>query len=162
MWKMSDFLAGTVVYMAQHCKRTSKPKMRKYVNVGVSRANSMQITEAQAGSTRTLVSRILHWHSAQLGCPRNNQNIFSVRTETNRNYICFGWFSVCFAKPGILFFGLFRCFGSVSKQPKQTVLFRNKPKKWKIKQMPWYHYHSVIYHDSIVMKSYCQCISVVL
>ncbi len=27
------------------------------------------------------------------------------------------------------FFGLFRCFGPVSKQPKQTELYRNKPKK---------------------------------
>jgi hypothetical protein len=58
-------------------------------------------------------------------------NFFSVRTETNRNTICFGWFSVCFAKPKNYFFGLFRCFGPVLKQPKQTDLFRNKPKKRK-------------------------------
>jgi hypothetical protein len=56
-------------------------------------------------------------------------NFFSVRTEINRNSICFGSFSVCFAKPITNFFGLFRfvavfrtCFettetnGSVSKQ----------------------------------------------
>jgi hypothetical protein len=55
-------------------------------------------------------------------------NFFSVRTETNRNPICFGCFSVCFVKPKNIFFGLFRCFGSVSKQPKQTQLCRNKPK----------------------------------
>ncbi len=48
-----------------------------------------------------------------LGCPRNNQIFFSVRTKTNRNSICFGCFSVCFAKPKNIFFGLFRCFGSV-------------------------------------------------
>ena len=30
-----------------------------------------------------------------------------------------------------LFFGLFRCFEHVSKQPKQTKLFRKKPKKTK-------------------------------
>jgi hypothetical protein len=48
---------------------------------------------------------------------------FSVRTETNRNSICFGCFSVCFfAKPKHFFSGLFRCFGPVSKQPKQTEL----------------------------------------
>ncbi len=35
-------------------------------------------------------------------------NFFSVRTETNRNSICFGCFSVCFAKPKNSFFGLFR------------------------------------------------------
>jgi hypothetical protein len=43
-----------------------------------------------------------------LGCPRNNQIFFSVRTETNRNSICFGCFSVYFAKPKNIFFGLFR------------------------------------------------------
>jgi hypothetical protein len=34
-------------------------------------------------------------------------NFFSVRTETNRNSICFGCFLVCFAKPKNLFFGSF-------------------------------------------------------
>ncbi len=63
----------------------------------------------------------------RLGCPRNYQ-FFSVRTETNRNTICFGCFSVWFVKSKKCF-GLFRCFGPVSKQPKQTELFRNKPKK---------------------------------
>ncbi len=38
-----------------------------------------------------------------LGCPRNNQIFFSVRTKTNRNSICFGCFSVCFAKPKNIF-----------------------------------------------------------
>ncbi len=56
-------------------------------------------------------------------------NLFFVRTETNRNSICFGCFSVCFAKSKNFFFGLFRCFGPVSKQPKQTEFSRNKPKK---------------------------------
>ncbi len=41
-----------------------------------------------------------------LGCPRNNQIFFSIRTETNRNSICFSCFSVCFAKPKNIFFGL--------------------------------------------------------
>ncbi len=63
-----------------------------------------------------------------VGCPRNNQIFFSVRTKTNRNSICFGCFSVCFAKPKNIFFGLFRCFGSVLKQPKQTQLCQNKQK----------------------------------
>ncbi len=55
--------------------------------------------------------------------------MFSVRTETNWNSICFGCFSVCSAKPNNIFFGLFWCFGPVSKQPKQTKLCRYKPKK---------------------------------
>jgi hypothetical protein len=67
----------------------------------------------------------------QIGCPRNKLIFFSVRTETNRNSICFGSFSVCFAKPITIIFGLFWCFGPVSKQPKQTDLFRNKPKNRK-------------------------------
>ncbi len=48
---------------------------------------------------------------------------FSVQTETDRNSICFGYFSGCFfAKPKKCFFDLFRYFGPVSKQPKQTEL----------------------------------------
>jgi hypothetical protein len=58
----------------------------------------------------------------QLGCPRNNQIFFSVRTETNRNSICFGCFSVCFAKP-TNFFSV--CFG-VSDRYRNN---RNKLKK---------------------------------
>jgi hypothetical protein len=54
-----------------------------------------------------------------LGCPRNNY-FFSVWTKTNRNSICFGCFSVCFEKPTKFFLGFYRCFGPVSKQPKQT------------------------------------------
>jgi hypothetical protein len=57
---------------------------------------------------------------------------FSVRTETNRNSIFFGYFLVCFAKPINIFwvcFGLFRCFGPVSKQLKQTEFSRNKPEE---------------------------------
>ncbi len=37
--------------------------------------------------------------------------------------------SVCFVKPKKIFFGLFRCFEPISKQPKQTELFRNEPKQ---------------------------------
>jgi hypothetical protein len=57
---------------------------------------------------------------------------FPVRTETNRNSNRFGCFPVCFAKPKKHFFGLFRYFRLVSKQPnKQNFLKtnRNKPKK---------------------------------
>jgi hypothetical protein len=37
--------------------------------------------------------------------------------------------SVCFMKPKRKKFGLFRCFEPISKQPKPTDLFRNKPKQ---------------------------------
>ncbi len=47
-------------------------------------------------------------------------NFFSVRTETNRNSICFGCFSVCFAKPKYIFFGLFR-FDSVFRTCIETT-----------------------------------------
>ncbi len=70
-------------------------------------------------------------HNSKVGCPRNNQIFFSVRTETNRNSICFGCFSVCFAKPKNIFFGLFQCFGRVANEPKQTEFSRNKPKQTK-------------------------------
>ncbi len=66
----------------------------------------------------------------------------SVRTETNRNKICFAFVSVCFVKPKQFFFGLFRCFEPISKQPKQTELFRNEPKQsgifWKIPKYALY------------------------
>ncbi len=60
------------------------------------------------------------------------KNIFG----SNRNKICFAFVSVCFVKPPKKIFGLFRCFEPISKQPKQTELFRNEPKQseifWKI------------------------------
>jgi hypothetical protein len=61
----------------------------------------------------------------RLGCPRNKQkNICS-----NRNNICFGRVSVCFVKTKTKDFGLFRCVEPISKQLKQTELFRNKSKQ---------------------------------
>jgi hypothetical protein len=56
----------------------------------------------------------------QLGCPRNNQIFFSVRTETNWNSICFGCFSICFTKPKNIFFGLFQ-FISVFRTGNETT-----------------------------------------
>ncbi len=61
---------------------------------------------------------------------------FSVRTEKKTKQdlfrVCFG----SFRETKHFFFGLFRCFEPVSKQPKQTELFRNEPKQseifWKI------------------------------
>ncbi len=41
--------------------------------------------------------------------------------------LCFG----LFREPKIKKFGLFRCFEPISKQPKQTELFRGKPKQTK-------------------------------
>ncbi len=86
--------------------------------------------EPHSPSTESKPSKTPHQPShCRVGCPRNNQIFFSVRTETNRNSICFGCFSVCFAKQKNIFFGLFRCFGPVLKQPKQTEFSRNKPKQ---------------------------------
>jgi hypothetical protein len=48
---------------------------------------------------------------------------FSVRTEKNRNSICFGCFSVCFSRNPKKFFGLFRCSGPVRNN-------RNKQNLW--------------------------------
>ncbi len=76
-----------------------------------------------------LLSLLIPSYPFLLGCPRNNQMFFSVRTETNPNSICFSCFSVCFAKLNNFFsvcFGLFRCFGQVFKQPKQTEKISKK------------------------------------
>jgi hypothetical protein len=54
----------------------------------------------------------------ELGCPRNNQIFVSV--QTNRNSICFGCFSICFAKPKNFFLGLFR-FVSVFRTSIKTT-----------------------------------------
>jgi hypothetical protein len=74
----------------------------------------------------------LFWCATRV--PSKQINFFSVRTETNRNSICFGSLAVCFVKLITIFFSLFRCFGPVSKQLKQTDMFRNKPKKIHKKQ----------------------------
>jgi hypothetical protein len=66
------------------------------------------------------LSRISISRSITVRVSSKQSNFFSVRTEKNLNSIFFGCFSVCFTKPTIFFFGLFRCFGPVSKQPKQT------------------------------------------
>ncbi len=53
-----------------------------------------------------------------LGCPRNEKKRFSVRTETNRNKICFAFVSVGFVKPKIFFFrfvSVFRTFIETTK-----------------------------------------------
>ncbi len=63
-----------------------------------------------------------------IGRPRIEKKM-SVRIETNRNKICFGCVSVCFVKPRTTIFCLFRCFEPISKQPKQTELFRIKLKQ---------------------------------
>jgi hypothetical protein len=111
---------------------------------GIFRPQTRRFSETIVLYTQLVAEKSgVHWiysvktipDSFVLGCPRNKQNKFSVRTETNRNSTCFGSFSVCFAKPINYFFGLFRfvrCFGSILKQPKQTDRFRNKPKKEKM------------------------------
>jgi hypothetical protein len=76
---------------------------------------------------------------AEVGCPRNKPKKISVRTETNRNTICFGFVSVCFVKPKTKNFGLFpfvsvfRTFiettetnRTVSKPTETTLNFQKK------------------------------------
>ncbi len=67
----------------------------------------------------------------------------SVRTETNRNKICFGCVSVCFVKAKTKNSGLFRCFEPTSKQNKQTELFRNNPKQLPAKVPKYALYQTV-------------------
>ncbi len=60
-----------------------------------------------------------------LGCPRNNQIFFRFKpkqTETQSVSVVFRFVS----RTKNIFFGLFRCFGPVSKQ---TEFSRNKPNK---------------------------------
>jgi hypothetical protein len=94
--------------------------------IGQSRSPSLNWNDIRMTK---VVAQSSHLCTMYIGCPRNKQIFFSVRTETYRNTICFGWFLVCFAKPKNYFFGLFRCFGPVLKQPKLTDLFRNKLKQ---------------------------------
>ncbi len=79
----------------------------------------------------------LHVHCAQLHSlaetrvsSKQTKIIFGSNRKTNRNKICFAFafVSVCFVKPITKIFGLFWCFEPISKQPKQTELFHNKPK----------------------------------
>ncbi len=63
-----------------------------------------------------------------IGCPRNNQIFFgSNRNKPKLNL--FRLFFGLFRETKNIFFGLSRCFGPVSKQPKQTEFSRNKPKQ---------------------------------
>jgi hypothetical protein len=64
-----------------------------------------------------------------LGCPRNKQFFFQFKpkqTETQSVSVVFRFVS---RNQKNIFFGLFQCFGPVSKQPKQTEFSRNKLKK---------------------------------
>ncbi len=68
-------------------------------------------------------------YNSVLGCPRNKQKLISVRTETNRNKICFAFFRFVSWNQKLNFLV---CFGVlISKQPKQTDLLCNKPKQTK-------------------------------
>ncbi len=65
----------------------------------------------------------------EVGRPRNKQKNFRSEPKQTETRFLFGCVSVCFLKPKTKSFGLFRCFEPISKQPKQTELFRNKPKQ---------------------------------
>jgi hypothetical protein len=67
--------------------------------------------------------------------------------ETNKNKFL-GFLSVCFVNPQqkISFcYGLIRCFEPISKQPKQTELFRNKPKSETNRKNPNFFENTQIY-----------------
>ncbi len=64
----------------------------------------------------------------EVGCPRNNHFFFSLNRNKPKLNL-FRLFFGLFHETKKLFFGLFRCFGPVSKQPKQTEFSRNKPKQ---------------------------------
>ncbi len=57
----------------------------------------------------------------KLGPPRVSSKQTKINFGLNRNKPKQDLFRV--------FFGLFRCFEPISKQPKQTEMFRNKPKQ---------------------------------
>jgi hypothetical protein len=65
-----------------------------------------------------------------LGCPRNKQTKISVRTETNRNKICFGFVWVCFVKPKTLKFRFVSVFRTYIKttETNRTVSKQTKTK----------------------------------
>jgi hypothetical protein len=54
---------------------------------------------------------------------------FSVRTETNRNSICFGCFSVCFAEPKNIFSVCFGVSDRYRNKHNCVDTNRNNPKK---------------------------------
>ncbi len=77
--------------------------------------------------------------SARSYVSRESLKQTKINFGSNRNKICFGFVSVFFMKPKTKNFGLFRCFQPISKQPKQTELFRNKPKQpWIFWKLPKY------------------------
>jgi hypothetical protein len=95
---------------------------------------SKQPKQTEFSRNKPKQTKIISKKRCLLGGPQNRKFFFSVRPETNQNSICFGSFSVCFFVKTTNFFrgcfGLFRCFGPVSKQPKQTELM-----VWGIKRL---------------------------
>jgi hypothetical protein len=68
--------------------------------------------------------------------PKGREMVYNTKTKqtkinfgSNRNKPKQDLFRVCFGLFREKKFGLFRCFEPISKQPKQTDLFRNKPKQ---------------------------------
>ncbi len=69
-----------------------------------------------------------------LGCPRNNQIFFSVRTETNRNSICLGLFR---EKHFFRFVSVFRT-GIETTQTNRTLSKQTKTKQKKSQKNVFY------------------------
>ncbi len=75
---------------------------------------------------------------SRVSSKQTNKNLDSNRNKPKQDLfrLCFGLFREIKNQN----FGLFQCFEPISKQPKQTELFQNKPKQpyifWKIPNLP--------------------------
>jgi hypothetical protein len=77
-------------------------------------------------------TKIVRLLASLVGCPRNKLIFFLGLNRNKPKLNLFRLIFGLFRETKNIFFGLFWCFEPVSKQPKQTDLFRNKPKKTKI------------------------------
>jgi hypothetical protein len=89
----------------------------------------------QPGISEASLRRSLASARMKVGCPRNNQIFFSVRTETNRNSICFGcfWLVSRNQKTFFRFVSLFRTY--MEKTETNRILLKQTKKiskKWSL------------------------------
>jgi hypothetical protein len=107
----------------------------------------------------------------EVRCPRINQIFFRFepkQTETQSVSVLFQFVSRNQKTIFSVYFGLFRCFGSVSKQPKQTELCRNKPKQTETnqkiskKRSPWGSRNSKFFSRFEPKQTETQSVSVVI
>ncbi len=77
-----------------------------------------------------------YYNRSRVSSKQSNFYFGSNRNKPKLNLfrLFFGLFHETKKQFFAVYFGLFRCFGSVSKQPKQTELCRNKPKQTETNQ----------------------------